>query len=224
MEGVTVAKMWVDGGQCSQQGVPPPQPWASDSLSPTTAGPPASSSTSQQTAQAQHSRHRRREGQRERDRGKEKERPPPSPRGFFFADPERPLPPPPPSWHSWAKEGKGGAGVREGAVGPHTPLPTLGPCPPLPPLPALGGLRTESQTPQGAGRPFPQRGGTQGGRMNGDPPGSRDARQAGGGRAEAGAGDCGGPPDMAGWMLVPPSLCPSRAAPLWAALRPGGRC
>ena len=61
-------------------------------------------------------------------------------------------------------------------------------------------------------------------RMSRDPPGSRDARQAGSGRAAAGVGDCCGQPDTTDWMLVPPSLCPSRAAPLWAALRPGGRC
>lgn len=118
-----------------------------------------------------------------------------------------------------------GAGESErGAVGPHTRLPTLGPRPPRPPLPAPGGLRMESQTPCGSERPFTQRGGTKGGRVNGDPPGSRDARQAGSGRAAAGVGDGCRQPDTTGWMRVPPSLCPSRAAPLRAVLRPGGRC
>lgn len=182
-------------------------------------GPPASSSTSQQRAQ-----HGAMETGGERRRGGEKgtgegKREAPSVQRGFSADPERPLPPPPPSWHSWAQEGEGGRrGVERGAVGPHTWLPTLHGHPSLPGA-GVGGStgRITDTTP-------PQEEEPRGGRMSGDPPGSGDARQAGHGRAAAGVGDCCGQPDTTSWMLVPPSLCPSRAAPLWAVLRPGGRC
>lgn len=119
--------MWVDGGQCSQQGVPPPQPWASDSLSPTTAGPPASSSTSQQKAQAQHSRHRRREGQRERDRGKEKERPPPQPPWLLLCRPRAPTAAPTPILAQLGQGGQGRGRSQRGSCG--TPHPTSYPGP-----------------------------------------------------------------------------------------------
>lgn len=201
---------------------PPPQPWASDSPSPQ----PLKAHLPHLAPLSRKPKHGTEEtgGERDRKKQREEERPP-SVHRHFPADPERPLPSPPPSWHSWAEKDEGGGRESErGAVGPHTRLPTLGPRPPRPPLPAPGGLRMESQTPCGSERPFTQRGGTKGGRVNGDPPGSRDARQAGSGRAAAGVGDGCRQPDTTGWMRVPPSLCPSRAAPLRAVLRPGGRC
>jgi hypothetical protein len=124
---------------------------------------------------------------------------------------------------SWAKEGGGWELEKGAAVRPHARFPDPEPSPSTAPLHAPGVSGPVIDT-QRAGRSCLQEEGTRGGRMSGDPPGERC--QAGGQRA----GSSGrwrplqGSRDTAGWMLVPPSLCPSRAAPLQAVLRPGGRC
>lgn len=203
---------WVDGGKCSQQGAPALTAWASD-------GPPPTPTPSAGPAPLI-GKHRTEDAGGERERQKEGEREAPSVRHGLSADPARARPPPPPSWHSWEEEGGGAAG----AVGPHTQLPTLGPRPPQPPLPALGvgvgGSQARITDAQGVGRPFPRRGGTKGG-----PTGRIKRCQAGGqrtGRAAAASGTAGQPDGRLD--ARPSALCPSRAAPLWAVLRPGGRC
>lgn len=161
----------------------------------------------------------------ERDRGRRRERPPHSVQRSFSADRECPLPPPPPSWHSWAKEGEGEGGEPErGAVGPHARASYPGPFPSTATPPAPGGLRPNHRHHGEQGSPSLEEEEPRDGRTSGDPPGSRDARQADSGQAAASVGDCCRQLDATGWMRVPPSLCPSRAAPLWAVLRPGGRC
>lgn len=196
------------------RGSPPPQPWASDNPSPTPPpfGPSASASTSQQ--KAQHRGHRR----RGRDRRKGKERPPLctmaslQTRGVRTATPTPIL----------AQLG-GGGGRRRGSCGTPHPASDPGPSPSTATPPCPGGSQDRITDTAGAGRPCPRRGGTKGGRMNGDPPGgSRDARQAGSGRAAAASETAGQPDDQLD--ARPSALCPSRAAPLWAVLRPGGRC
>lgn len=97
----------------------------------------------------------------------------------FSADPEHPPPPPPPSWHSWAKEGEGeGREPERGAVGPHTRALSLHSHPSCP---------RGSQTPRGAGKFFPRRGGTKGWEDEWGPTGIERC-QAGGQRA--GSSEC----------------------------------
>lgn len=99
------------------------------------AGPPASSSTSQQRA------HIALWKQEERDRGRERQREgkreAPSVQCGFSANPEHPLPPHPHPGTAGPRRVGEEAGSRKGSCG----TPHLASYPPQPPLPAPGGLR-----------------------------------------------------------------------------------
>lgn len=198
-----------------------PQPWASDSTRPPAPHPCRPTFLTQHLSAESPAQHLEtgREGETETEGGEERRLFCPA---WLLCRPRAPTATPTPILAQLGQgggSGKGGGRQSKGESWDPTPgfLPSVT-TPPRPRGGVSGRVRDATDTTP------PQEEEPRAGRMSRDPPGSRDARQAGGGRAAAGVGDCRGQPDTTNGMLVPPSLCPSRAAPLWAALRPGGRC